>query len=222
LQYQPEPQTYGGFISLLLQIDSHYWDIYYDLGHRRRIPTQRFATNNRYPPRKYNFGANRNNRQVVNRRPPNKEGARALGTSHELYDEDDILSYEDGFLADYEDDFDEGTSEVEEPKTTDGNLSPMEVQLRLCCYDLKFGRDNYQQVPKAIREERMCKGLCLNCGKLGHFTASCNQKRNDQGRSAQDETTDRGRAIHESPPTDETDKPDTQWGPYFPENHLNE
>jgi hypothetical protein len=222
LQYQPELQTYGGFISLLLQIDSRYWDIYYDLGHRRRIPTQRFATNNRYPPRKYNFSANQNNWQVANRRPPNKEGAQALGTSHELYDEDDIPSYEDGFLADYEDDFDEGTSEVEESKTTDGNLSPMEVQLRLRRYDLKFGRDNYQQVPKAIREERMCKGLCLNCGKPGHFAASCNQKRNEQGRSSQDETTDWERAIHESPPTDETDKPKTQWGPYFPENHLNE
>jgi hypothetical protein len=36
-------------------------------------------------------------------------------------------SYEDGFLADYENDFDKETSEVEESKTTDGNLSPMEV-----------------------------------------------------------------------------------------------
>jgi hypothetical protein len=112
----------------------------------------------------------------VNRRPPNKEGARALGTTHELYDENDMPSYEDGFLADYEDDFDEETSKVEEPKTTDGTLSPMEVQLCLRHYDLKFGRDSYQQVPKAIREERMHKGLCLNCRKPGHFTASCNQK----------------------------------------------
>jgi hypothetical protein len=81
-------------------------------------------------------------------------------------------------------------NQAEEPKTTDGTLSPMEVQLRLGRYDLKFGRDNYQQVPKAIHEERMHKGLCLNCGKPGHFAASCNQKRNEQGRSSQDETTD--------------------------------
>jgi hypothetical protein len=131
-------------------------------------------------------------------------------------------SYEDGFLADYEDEFDNETSEVEEPKTTNGTLSPIKVQLCLCCYDLKFGRANYQQVPKAICEERMYKGLCLNCGKPEHFTASCNQKRNKQGRSSQDETTDRGRAIHESPLMDETDKPETQWGSYFPENYLNE
>jgi hypothetical protein len=46
----------------------------------------------------------------VNRRPPNKEGAQALGTSHELYDEDNMPSYEDRFLADYEDEFDEESS----------------------------------------------------------------------------------------------------------------
>jgi hypothetical protein len=79
----------------------------------------------------------------MNKRPPNKEGARALDTIHKLYNADDMPSYENGFLADYEDDFDEETSEVEESKTTDGNLLPMEVQLHLHCYDLKFGRDNY-------------------------------------------------------------------------------
>jgi hypothetical protein len=75
LQYQPELQTYGGFILLLLQIDSRYWDIHYDIYHRRRIPALRFGNTNQFPPRKYNFGTNRNNRQVANRRPPNKEGA---------------------------------------------------------------------------------------------------------------------------------------------------
>jgi hypothetical protein len=125
-------------------------------------------------------------------------------------------------MPSYEDEFDEETSKVEESKTTDRTLSPMDVQLCLHCDDLKFGRDNYQQVPKAIRKERMHKGLCLNCRKPGHFAASCNQKRNKQERSSQDETTDRGKAIHESPPMDETDKPKTQWGPYFSENHLNE
>jgi hypothetical protein len=74
-------------------------------------------------------------------------------------------SYEDRFLADYEDDFDEETSEVEEFKTTDRTLSPMEVQLHLRCYNLKFGRENYQQVPKAIHKERMRKTRTL-CSKL--------------------------------------------------------
>jgi hypothetical protein len=61
LQYQPEPQTYGGFILLLLQIDYRYWDIYYNLSHKKRIPALRFGNTNRFPPHKYNFSANRNN-----------------------------------------------------------------------------------------------------------------------------------------------------------------
>ena len=74
-QYQPEPQTYGGFLALLLQIDSRYWDVRYEMINRPRAPAQCYSGFNQYQPQKNNFGRFRgNNRhQFGNRRPPNKE-----------------------------------------------------------------------------------------------------------------------------------------------------
>jgi hypothetical protein len=67
----------------------------------------------------------------------------------------------------------------------------------------------------------MCKGLCLNCGKAGHFAANCDMNRGERGRSAQDETFEKGRAIQEKPVTGSKGKPETEWGPYFREESLN-
>ena len=67
----------------------------------------------------------------------------------------------------------------------------------------------------------MRKGLCLNCGKPGHFAASCNLPRNDKGRAMQDESTEKGRVAQENSPKPSNNDNATQWGPYFPEEPLN-
>ena len=120
-----------------------------------------------------------------------------------------------------DEDSEEETTNTEVKQTTDTNLSPAEVKLRLHRFDLKFGKENANQVNRNLREEHMCKGLCLHCGKPGHFIVQCNQRRNEQGRSVQDETTEQGRAMYEKHDEDNFDDSDAQWGPYFPENHLN-
>jgi hypothetical protein len=67
----------------------------------------------------------------------------------------------------------------------------------------------------------MRKGLCLICGKAGHFAANCDMKKGERGRSVQDETSEKGRAMQEKPANDPKGKPETEWGPYFPEESLN-
>jgi hypothetical protein len=84
----------------------------------------------------------------VNRRPPNKEGAHALGSIEEL-SEDEEDYYDEGFTANIEYDSDDKTlHEVYSPKEV--MLSPVEVKARLQHFDLKFRQENYNQVPKAV------------------------------------------------------------------------
>jgi hypothetical protein len=66
----------------------------------------------------------------VNRRPPNKEGARTLRSIEEL-SKDEKDYYDEGFTADIEHESDDETLHEEVYSTKEVMLSPVEVKARL-------------------------------------------------------------------------------------------